>query len=160
MRILGVDPGPEESAFLLLGVNVIQEQILAHGKLPNKQCMEQMLALTPVDFCVIEMVACYGMAVGQEVFETVWWAGRFAEAWDEHCLTKQAPAARLFRQDVKLNLCHDTRAKDTNIRQALIDRFGKQGTKKAPGPTFGISGDEWSALAIAATWSDLSSMGG
>jgi hypothetical protein len=32
------------------------------------------------DVVVIEKIESYGMAVGAEVFDTVWWAGRFAEA--------------------------------------------------------------------------------
>jgi hypothetical protein len=41
------------------------------------------------------------------------------------------------------------RAKDANIRQALIDKLGAVGTKKAPGPLYGISGHLWAALAVA-----------
>ncbi len=41
-----------------------------------------------------------------------------------------------------------------NIRQALIDRFGPPGKKKAPGATYGLSGDMWSALAVAVTFTD------
>ena len=41
-----------------------------------------------------------------------------------------------------------------NIRQALIDRFGPQGSKKNPGPTFGFGGDTWAALAVGATYID------
>jgi hypothetical protein len=55
---------------------------------------------------------------------------------------------------VKLALCGDSRAKDANIRQALIDHFGGSaaiGRKAAPGPLSGISRDVWSALAIAIT---------
>jgi len=151
-RILGVDPGPTQSAFVLWDSGA--QQILAHGKLPNKECMEQMLALTPVDFCVIEMVQSFGLSVGKEVFETVYYVGRFAQAWDTYCLTKVAPATRLFRSDVKMNLCHSMKAKDGNIRQALIDRLGPPGTKKQQGPTYGISGDEWSALAICITFAE------
>ncbi len=62
----------------------------------------------------------------------------------------------LPRRAVKLALCGDSRAKDANIRQALIDRFGGSaavGRKAAPGPLYGISRDVWSALAIAVTYS-------
>jgi hypothetical protein len=63
----------------------------------------------------------------------------------------------LPRRAVKLALCGDSRAKDANIRQALIDRFGGKdaavGRKAAPGPLYGISRDVWSALAIAVTYS-------
>lgn len=61
----------------------------------------------------------------------------------------------LPRRAVKLALCGDSRAKDANIRQALIDRFGGSaaiGRKAAPGPLYGISRDVWSALAIAVTY--------
>lgn len=64
----------------------------------------------------------------------------------------------MTRRAVKLHLCGSMRAKDGNIRQALVDRFGGQaqavGTKKAPGPLFGLSSHRWSALAVAVTWWD------
>ena len=41
------------------------------------------------------------------------------------------------------------RAKDGNVRQALIDLIGEQGTKKNKGPTYGISSHSWAALAVA-----------
>jgi hypothetical protein len=101
------------------------------------------------DVVVIEKVESYGMAVGAEVFDTVWWAGRFAEA------AERVPVVMLPRRAVKLALCGDSRAKHANIRQALLDRFGGSsaiGRKAAPGPLYGISRDVWSALAIAVTY--------
>jgi hypothetical protein len=98
---------------------------------------------------VIEKVESYGMAVGAEVFDTVLWAGRFAEA------AHRVPVVMLPRRAVKLALCGDSRAKDANIRQALLDRFGGSaaiGRKAAPGPLYGIARDVWSALAIAVTY--------
>ena len=64
---------------------------------------------------------------------------------------------KIYRMDVKMYLCNNTRAKDGNIRQAIIDRYpanggGKTpqiGTKKHPGPLYGVSKDVWSALAVA-----------
>ena len=102
---------------------------------------------TPV---VIEKIESYGMAVGAEVFDTVFWAGWFAEA------VHRVPVVLLPRRAVKLALCGDSRAKDANIRQALLDRFGGSaavGRKASPGPLYGISRDVWSALAIAVTYS-------
>jgi len=90
------------------------------------------------------------MPVGREVFETVLWIGRFVEAWNvrgrQHVL--------IYRRDVKLFHCEHQRATDSNIRAALIDRYGPGklkaiGNKKAPGPLYGFKGDHWSALAIA-----------
>jgi len=43
------------------------------------------------------------------------------------------------------------KAKDANIRQALIDKLGPVGTKKSPGPLWGVKSHIWSALAVAVT---------
>jgi len=59
------------------------------------------------------------------------------------------------RRDVKMHLCSSVRAKDGNIRQALIDRFGADGTKRKPVPLAGISQHRWAALAVAVTAFDL-----
>ena len=107
------------------------------------------------DVVVIEKIESYGMAVGAEVFDTVWWAGRFAEA------ASRVPVVMLPRRAVKLALCGDSRAKDANIRQALIDRYGGKeraiGTKATPGPLHGIAKDVWAALAVGIAWLERAS---
>lgn len=143
--VLAFDPGSFQSAWLRFedarpqGFGITANEVLAKalrsGRLP--------------DVVVIEKIESYGMAVGAEVFDTVWWAGRFAEA------ASRVPVVMLPRRAVKLALCGDSRAKDANIRRALIDRFGGStavGRKAAPGPLYGISRDVWSALAIAVTY--------
>ena len=80
------------------------------------------------DLLVIEMIASYGMAVGKTVFDTCVWIGRFKEI-AEH---RHTETEYIYRKDEKINICHSMKAKDSNIRQALIDRFGKVGTKKNP----------------------------
>jgi hypothetical protein len=98
------------------------------------------------------MIACYGMPVGAEVFETCVWIGRFLQRWE-------GPYSLVYRREVKLHLCDSARAKDANVRQALIDRFGpgKQkaiGLKASPGPLFQIKADLWAALGVAVTFAD------
>jgi hypothetical protein len=97
---------------------------------------------------VIEKIASYGMAVGASIFETCWWSGRFAQAYP-------GKFERLTRGEVKMHLCGSMRAKDSNVRQSLIDRFGEPGKRSSPGRTYGVRADEWSAFAIAVTWYDL-----
>lgn len=80
------------------------------------------------DELVIEMIASYGMAVGQTVFETCVWIGRFVQQIDY--IGKKY--SYIYRKDEKMNICNNMKAKDSNIRQALIDRFGEVGTKKNP----------------------------
>lgn len=77
---------------------------------------------------VIEMVASYGMPVGETVFETCVWIGKFMQIVE----SRKKKVNKVYRKDEKMNICHSMKAKDSNIRQALIDRFGEVGTKKNP----------------------------
>jgi hypothetical protein len=152
--IFAIDPGNEESAFVLYGPS--SRTIANKGTVPNAAMLQIVtsVAKDPLAVCAIEMIASYGMAVGAEIFETVYWIGRFAERWSA---VAGVDAARVFRRAVKLHLCGTSTAKDANVRQALIDMFGPGkgraiGKKATPGPLFGVSGDQWSALAVAVTF--------
>jgi hypothetical protein len=147
-RILAVDPGPTLSAWVLFEQG---EGALGFGKCPNDEMLRDLQLVPQADRLVIEKVESFGMAVGAEVFETVFWSGRFAQA------AEPLPVSRIGRKAVKLHLCGSARAKDPNVRQALIDRFGGSaaiGRKATPGPLYGISGDVWSALAVAVAYSE------
>jgi hypothetical protein len=97
--------------------------------------------------CVyIEMVACYGMAVGKETFETVYWIGRFVQQAVEY---SYRVIERIYRAEVKLHHCGQMRAKDGNVIQSLKDKYGQKGTKKAPGVTYALKSHMWQAFAIA-----------
>lgn len=130
-------------------------RVTQHGTMPNAELLRLLSNLGPsCGVLVLEKIEAMGMAVGAEVFETVFWTGRFAQTW-------KGPWDRVTRRQVKLHLCGHMRAKDPNVRQALIDRFsegrGKEmaiGRAKQPGPLFGVAGDQWSALAVAITWLD------
>jgi len=140
--IFAIDPGTTQSGWALLeGAKVIDS-----GVSDNHDLLRWVQDGQGADALAIEMVASYGMAVGREVFETVRWIGRFQQAW------RHPEAVQLvYRKDVKLHLCGDTRAKDPNIRQALLDQLGPPGTKKEPGNTYGVKSHAWSALAVAVT---------
>ena len=135
--IFAIDSGPEHSAFVIYKGG----EILDSGYVPNDE-MRQILIGREYDVCALEMIASYGMAVGKSVFETCLWIGRFIEV-------SHAPSMKLYRKDIKMSLCGSMRAKDGNVRQALVDLLGGQGTKKNKGPTYGISSHKWAALAVA-----------
>lgn len=154
--ILGIDPGTTESGFVMMENGAItdcgvvsNDWLLSKIAVWDKLTEPHKIMGDPRErVLVIEMIASYGMAVGKEVFETCVWIGRFMQA------SVTARVIRVPRLDVKLHLCHDSRAKDANIRRALIDRLGPPGTKKAPGPTYGIKSHAWAALAVAVTAQD------
>jgi hypothetical protein len=138
MRILGIDPGTSESAYVIFdGVKVLE-----HGYLANA-AMKQRLTGNRYDVLAIEAVAFYGKAVGKEVFETCYWIGRF----DSEC-----EAMLILRREIRLHLCDTTRCGDPQVRAAILDRFGgrkqAQGNAKSPGPLYGVKAHEWAALAV------------
>jgi hypothetical protein len=94
----------------------------------------------------IEMVASYGMPVGKTVFDTCVWIGRF---FDYIKRKRGQEPDLILRQNIKLHTTHSNKANDAVIRQAMINRWGEPGTKKAPGATYGFSKDQWQALAGA-----------
>ena len=140
-EILAIDPGPTRSAFVRWdGQRVIDSAWCDNGEVRDVIAMNRRKG--PI---AIEMIASYGMAVGADVFQTCVEIGRFVEVAEGHALL-------VFRRDVKMHLCGSARAKDANIRQALLDRLGPVGTKKAPGPLYGVKSHIWAALAVAITY--------
>lgn len=95
----------------------------------------------------IELIRSYGMAVGASVFDTCIEIGRFVEVASR----EEIPVDLMPRQQAKLELCGSPRAKDTNIRQALVDLFGGPGADKKGGRLAGVKSHAWAALAIAVT---------
>lgn len=137
--VVAIDPGTTESAVVVWsGAKILQAEILKSGSVFRVLQVNQY----PV-FC--EMVACYGMAVGKEVFETCLWIGEYRH----FCATNLREFTPVYRRDVKLHHCGSARANDGNVIQALKDKYGDKGTKKAPGITYGLKSHLWQAFAIA-----------
>jgi hypothetical protein len=153
MKILAIDPGPESSAYVIWD----GKTILNSGIVLN-EVMREILGGHADCECLIEMVESYGMPVGRDVFETVFWIGRFYERWVDWLAPIIGRSSdhiqRIPRGQIKLHHCHSRRAKDSNIRAALIDKYGKPGTKKDPGVTYGLKEDLWAAFALATFWSE------
>jgi hypothetical protein len=141
--IFAIDPGPTESAYVFVKNGCIVDKNICNNEVLLKLLPWKTLCDTNSVLLAIEMIACYGMPVGAEVFETCVWIGQFVNA------SRPTPWQRCYRKDIKLHLCGTTKAKDPNVRQALIDRLGPPGTKKNPGHTYGIKTHLWSALAVA-----------
>lgn len=106
------------------------------------------MGVLAIDAIACEHLECFGMAVGKETFETGYWIGEFRAL----SALSGIQFHRVYRSQVKMCLCGNRKAKDGNIRQALIDSIGPQGKKKTPGPTYGVHDHLWSALAVAVTF--------
>lgn len=149
--ILAIDPGTTESGWCVFGA----ARVAASGVMPNDEILN-LLGIVVAERLAIERVASYGMAVGREIFETCEWVGEFRNEWRRR---GRGEAILIYRKDVKMHLCGTTRAKDQNVRQALLDMFPRSGggktpqigTKAQPGPLFGVSSHAWAALGVAVT---------
>lgn len=157
--IIGIDPGPKESGWVIWNGSFSSQ----YGKSENNWLVreierEAILGAkssfpTQISELIIEKVMSYGMPVSESIFETVYWTGRFAQAWGDD-------PVRVPRLDVKMHLCHDSRAKDSNIRQALIDRFEPDLPPRCRPRSVlkGITKDCWAALALAVYWYDTNGL--
>lgn len=154
---IGIDTGTRQSAIVALENRVI----LAHKLIPNAEVISQVRTLARKQdywksLLAIEMFEGRGQVAGQECYDSIFMAGMIAQAWIECGMIKPV---MIYRREVKASVCGDSRASDANIRRAVLDEFKPMGggatpqvgTKKQPGPLYGISKDKWSALAIALT---------
>lgn len=148
MRILAIDAGNTYSGVAI--VELPEFRLVWFDKLPNEEIYDS-IKNYKIDEVALEMVACYGMPVGRDVFETCVWIGRFIEQ------LKDKKISFVYRKDEKMCLCGSLKAKDSNIRQALINRYAKhdfktgKGTKKNPDVFYGVANDVWQAIAVAVT---------
>ncbi len=171
MKLLAIDPGPRESGWVVYDTTA--HKLIALGIDDNILIEETLMPGTAMEHLVIEMVASYGMVVGQSVFDTVFAIGFLCATFlghhpGEHSYTRVYRKQSWYGPDEKnhdsvaMHLCKNNRAKDKNIRQALIDKFPSTGggkcpqigTKNQPGLLYGVKGHMWAALAVALTWAE------
>lgn len=151
MKILAIDPGDKQSAYCLIDTETLRP--VRFAKEGNVAVLAAVIG-EEYDVLVIERVESYGMVVGRNVFETCEWVGRFTQA----AQVPGRPVGYIYRKEERLHICRDSKAKDVNIRRALIDRFAKhdlkngKGTKKNPDWFYGFKADCWSAYAVGLTF--------
>lgn len=158
MKIFAIDAGNTESGYAI--INMPDFKILDKGKVNNEE-MRKIAAEQKynVDLVALEMVASYGMAVGKDVFETCVFIGRLAE------ICNDVNVDYIYRKDEKITICGSMKAKDSNIKQELINRYAQhdfkqgKGTKKNPDTFYGVAKDVWQAIAVGVTAYELKTMG-
>lgn len=155
MTIIAIDPGNKTSGWVVLEGRKV---LAGASATPNETLFSQLATFRHVaETVACEWIQSYGMTVGKEVFHTCRWVGRFEETVNQW--PDSAKFRLVYRRDVKLHLCQSTRAKDKNVRQAILDSYPATGggvnpvigTKKLPGPLYGVSGHMWAALALGLT---------
>lgn len=155
--VLAIDPGTWESGWIMWQGK--DEQIIGLGKWSNDQLLE---AIIKKEFAlaqgicrlVVEEVKSYGRAVNFEVLDTIFWSGRFAQAFMDH----GGEVTMLPRQKVASYITQGFKGNDTAIRNALIERYGRPPTKKHPNyhyNGFKPARDEWQAWALAVAYYDV-----
>jgi hypothetical protein len=157
MNILGIDPGPVHSAFVVMeGERLVDKGWPLNEDLYEYLCEGRRFHM--VQAMVNEWMQYRGMPMGSEVFETCGWIGRFeAQFIGDGDLSR---CHRITNEKIRSTICHDTRAKESYIRAALYEMYGGSrraavGTKKEPGPLYGMKGHMWSALAVAITYMEI-----
>ena len=159
MTILALDPGNTQTGYAVL--EMPEFRLIKFGKTDNPSLLTLVAnsdILYDVDAVAIEMIDSFGMAVGREVFETCVWIGRFHQA------AGHPNTHYVYRKEEKEILCGSLRAKDANIRRALIDRYARhdlkngKGTKANPDVFYGVSKDVWAAIAVGVTYYELTKL--
>lgn len=150
--ILSIDAGNVYSGYCLIDKETYRP--VEFGKIDNLDLLVLLRTQSmKYDVLVIEYITSYGMPVGKSIFDTCIWMGRFIEAQDK-------PIAFITRAEEKTTICGSMKAKDSNIRQALINRFATfdfkngKGTKSNPDFFYGFKADIWSAYCVGITFLD------
>lgn len=153
--ILGIDPGSEASGWVVLDNHeniVLASAQEKEGRTPNDILLRHLQVhqgspfwLSKVQQAGIEKITLYQRA-DNNVHDTILWYGRFMQV----LAGRGIPVLLHPRQKVFSFLCPGVqKTSDAAINAAIKDRLGPPGTKKNPGPTYGVKGHSWQALSVA-----------
>ena len=151
--ILAIDVGTTETGYCLMDKDTYKP--IKFGKIGNEELLK-IVKEEKYDELVYEEFQSYGMPIGVSTITSITWNGRYIQS----ALDRGEKVNFIYRKDEKMNLCHSMKAKDSNIRQALIDRFAKfdfkngKGNKKQQDWFYGFSKDIWAAFAVGCTYLD------
>lgn len=164
MKLLALDPGNVKTGFVLYESTPDAERVLESGEPFNEDLLLRLRSGMDATLrdaeLVIELIDQGGQA-SRTLFQSCIWSGRFAEAWEQSVgvLCRGGPAHRarahwVTRSEAKNHLTRKPQSGDKEVRAALIQRFGPQGTKRNPGPLCGVTGHKLAALCVAVAYAD------
>jgi Holliday junction resolvasome RuvABC endonuclease subunit len=148
--LIGIDPGPEKCGFVVYDGAAGKVQVALNG-IPVEETLKAIERYClKAEVVAIERVQSYGIA-GSSLLRTSEVVGRL---W-QHTEKFSVPVRLVYRREVLRALDVTGRgSRDALVRQRIIEIHGGTrqtavGTKKAPGPCYGVSGHAWAALAVA-----------
>jgi Holliday junction resolvasome RuvABC endonuclease subunit len=148
MILIGIDGGCGNTAAVKIEYTPGElPVVLDKVYLPNKEMLDW-LWLQHADLIAIEAIMSNGGA-GAEVIQTAYWNGRFSTT-----IQCSGKAVCLFeRNEIKRLLFGKAIGNDSKVTQHIEDMYGgrqkARGTKKKPGPLYGITKHLWQALGCA-----------
>jgi len=149
--LVAIDPGPVTSG--LVFYDTVGKRVLsAHAELPWVD-VRTTLAFHKNEHLGVVCERTQAGPPSTDVVRTTEVVGRVMEA----CDNLKLPLELLYRREVLAGLGVSARGpKDALVRSALIDLHGTSralavGTRRAPGPLYGVTSHAWAALALAVT---------
>lgn len=152
VSILAIDPGTTISAWVLYRIG--EDRVVSFETCENELLLSffrvshgiEMFRPKKDILFVVEKVTGYGKPVGETVFETCFWSGRFVQAWGGSFVMYP-------RRRVKKVLLGKDKGDDKHVRAAGIAWFGGKekaiGKKANPGDLHKMKEHEWQALGLA-----------
>lgn len=158
MIVVGVDPGPEYSAYVVTD----EYEPMYCAKVENEDLWRNLRGenfnTDSKPKLIIEVPVCRKWS-GQDICNTAMWVGIFLSAWP---YMEEAMLDMLTRQAVRMHTV-GKKATDASIRKYLIERFdpdnfekNKSGVYVDKGSTYfaGFREDIWQAYALVVTYLD------
>ena len=145
MRILAIDPGPVESAWVLWDTKKHDFIKPLSGRNKGLEQNNKVIGMLPfladgdIDLVAIEMISSYGLSVGRSTLITCCVVGQIIQK----CMDNNIPFKLYGRPTIKGQIGGRT---DAEIRSSLRIRYGesRKGEKLE-----GVKNDIWSSLALA-----------
>lgn len=153
--VIGLDPGPRETGWIIIDRKTklpLRSEPLdktGFGHEDNFVVRDTLRFLQDKEhYVAYEDIKNYGRIVGDDVFKTCEWIGVFREVCAHRHITG------VPKKTYVTHFCGLATSGDSALKQAIYDVHGGSrktavGTKKSPGPLYGLTHHVWNAYAVA-----------
>lgn len=148
MKVLAIDPGDKESGFVIIQPTKDRRlnskfSLIRHGNIPNFDLLKIITSNSEgVEVGLIEMIQSYGKPVGESIFNTCRWIGKFELRMNDNSWR----TALVFRKSI-INFHLSSAAvknPDSLIRKKMMAKY--------PQESKGITKHSWQALGLASMY--------